>query len=54
MIFVVFPKIYIICCFSTSRSLHISVNDLHEVPKIPKELIERLINLTQRYIDERS
>ena len=54
MMFVVFLKMYFMCCFSTSRSLHISVNDLHELPKIPKELIERLINLIQRYIDERS
>ena len=52
--FVVFLKIFIMCCFSTSRSLHISVNDLHELAKIPKELIERLSNLTQRYVDDRS
>ena len=54
MIFVAFLKIYFMCCFSTSRSLHTSLNDLHELPKIPKELIERLINRAQRYIDERS
>ena len=54
MIFVVFLKICFMCRFLTSRSFHISENDLHEMPKIPKELIERLINLAQLYIDERS
>ena len=40
MIFVAFLIICIICCLSTSRSLHIPMKDLQEVPKIPRELIE--------------
>ena len=34
-------------------SSHISMKDVQELSQIPKELNERLINLTQRYIDGR-
>ena len=34
------------------RSLHISIKDLQDFPKIPIELMDRLINLVLRYFEE--
>ena len=34
MMFVVFLKMYIMYCVSTSRPLHISMNDLNQLPTI--------------------
>ena len=54
MMAVILPCILFKCCFSIPRSLHISIKDLQDFPKIPIELMDRLINFVLRYFEERS
>ena len=41
---------YRLCCSSMKSDSHISRNEKHELPKIPRELIERLTNLKDLYL----
>ena len=54
MMAVIFLKAYFNCCVSILRSLHMAMRELQDIPKIPSELMERLMNLTLRYFEERS
>ena len=54
MMAVNFLKAYFKICLSILRSLHMAMNELQDFPKIPSELMERLMKLTLRYFEERS
>ena len=45
---------YRLCYSSMERESHISRKEKHGLPKIPRELIERLTNLTDLYLCFRS
>ena len=45
---------YRLCCSSMKSDSHISRDEKHELPKIPRELIERLTNVTDLYLHFRS
>ena len=45
---------YRLCCSSMESESHISWKEKHELPKIPRELIERFTNLTDLYLRFRS
>ena len=42
MMAVIFLNTYFKCSFLMSKSLHISMKDLQDAPKSPKELIEKI------------
>ena len=54
MIIACFRTLESVCCLSNSNSLHMSIEGSHDLPRIPRALKDRLINLMSLKSDERS